>query len=39
MSPRNSLLRRRFLALYGIVTVAIAASFLWQMFHGLCPVP
>jgi hypothetical protein len=24
---------------YGIVTIAIMASFAWQMMHGVCPVP
>jgi hypothetical protein len=24
---------------YAVVTLAIAASFAWQMAHGICPVP
>jgi hypothetical protein len=24
---------------YAVVTLAIAASFAWQMVHGICPVP
>jgi len=32
-------LRRRFLSLYALVILAIAGSFVWQMLHGVCPVP
>ena len=32
-------LRHRFLPIYALVIVAIAASFVWQMLHGVCPVP
>jgi hypothetical protein len=32
-------LRRRFLPIYALAAAAIAASFLWQMLHGICPVP
>ncbi len=32
-------LRRRFLPVYALITLAIAASFAWQMLHGICPVP
>jgi hypothetical protein len=32
-------LRRRFLPLYAALLILIAASFLWQMLHGICPVP
>jgi len=24
---------------YAVVTLAIVASFAWQMMHGICPVP
>lgn len=24
---------------YAVVTLAIVASFAWQMVHGICPVP
>lgn len=24
---------------YAVVTLVIAASFAWQMAHGICPVP
>jgi hypothetical protein len=36
---RRSPLRRRFVAIYAFVIAAIAASFLIQMLHGICPVP
>jgi hypothetical protein len=32
-------LRRFFVPLYAAVFAIIAASFLWQMLHGICPVP
>ena len=32
-------MRKRFMPLYAIVFLAIVASFLWQMLHGICPVP
>jgi hypothetical protein len=32
-------MRRRFLPLYALLIVLIAASFVWQMVHGICPVP
>jgi len=32
-------MRRWFLPIYGLVILAIAASFVWQMLHGICPVP
>ena len=32
-------LRSRFLPLYALVILAIAGSFIWQMLHGVCPVP
>jgi len=32
-------MRKRFAGLYVLVIVAIAASFAWQMLHGICPVP
>jgi hypothetical protein len=32
-------LRRRLIPLYALVILAIAGSFLWQMLHGVCPVP
>lgn len=30
---------RRLLPLYALVILAIAGSFVWQMLHGICPVP
>jgi hypothetical protein len=30
---------RRLVPLYALITFAIAASFFWQMLHGICPVP
>jgi hypothetical protein len=30
---------KRILLGYAVVIVAIAASFGWQMLHGICPVP
>lgn len=36
---RSMPLRQRLLPLYGIAIALIAASFLWQMIHGICPVP
>lgn len=32
-------LRKRFIPLYGGAVLLIAGSFVWQMLHGLCPVP
>jgi hypothetical protein len=32
-------LRKRMSAIYALVIVLIAVSFVWQMIHGLCPVP
>jgi hypothetical protein len=32
-------LRTRFAPIYGVVLALIAATFLWQMMHGICPVP
>ena len=32
-------MRRWFVRIYAIVILAIAASFVWQMLHGVCPVP
>jgi hypothetical protein len=32
-------MRRRFLPFYALLIVLIAASFVWQMVHGICPVP
>jgi len=32
-------MRRRLLPFYVLVSAAIAASFVWQMLHGVCPVP
>jgi hypothetical protein len=32
-------MRRRFLPFYALITMAIAGSFLWQMLHGVCPLP
>jgi hypothetical protein len=32
-------MRRRLMPIYALVIAAIAASFLWQMLHGICPVP
>jgi hypothetical protein len=32
-------MRQRFLGFYALFIVLIAASFVWQMIHGLCPVP
>jgi hypothetical protein len=32
-------LRRSFAPLYALVAVLIAGSFVWQMLHGVCPVP
>jgi hypothetical protein len=32
-------LRRRLVPLYALVILAIAGSFIWQMLHGVCPVP
>ena len=32
-------LRRRFVPFYALAAAAIAGSFLWQMLHGVCPVP
>jgi hypothetical protein len=38
--PRKLRSHRRGMALfYAIVTAAIAASFGWQMLHGICPIP
>jgi len=31
--------RRRLLPFYAAFIVLIAATFLWQMIHGICPVP
>ena len=30
---------RRLIPLYALVILAIAGSFVWQMLHGVCPVP
>jgi hypothetical protein len=30
---------KRIVAGYAVVTLLIAASFAWQMLHGICPVP
>jgi hypothetical protein len=27
------------LLFYAVVTAGIVASFVWQMLHGICPVP
>jgi hypothetical protein len=32
-------MRRRLLPFYVTFIVIIAASFLWQMMHAICPVP
>jgi hypothetical protein len=32
-------LRRRFVPFYALIFAAIVGSFLWQMLHGICPVP
>jgi hypothetical protein len=32
-------LRKRFTPLYATVLALIVAAFLWQMLHGVCPVP
>ena len=32
-------LRARFLPIYALIILAIAGSFVWQMLHGICPVP
>jgi hypothetical protein len=32
-------LRRLFRPFYAVAAILIAASFLWQMMHGSCPVP
>jgi hypothetical protein len=32
-------MRQRFLGFYALFIVLIAASFFWQMIHGICPVP
>ncbi len=32
-------MRRLFFRIYLLVILAIAASFVWQMLHGVCPVP
>jgi hypothetical protein len=37
--PLKRKMRRRFFPFYGVLLALIAASFLWQMLHGVCPVP
>jgi hypothetical protein len=37
--PRRNALRRRLVPLYAVMITLIAFSFLWQMMHGICPVP
>ena len=37
--PLHTAMRRRFVPFYGVLLALIAASFLWQMLHGVCPVP
>lgn len=32
-------MRRWFARIYALVALAIAISFVWQMLHGVCPVP
>jgi hypothetical protein len=32
-------LRKRFAPIYGVILILIVAAFLWQMLHGICPVP
>lgn len=32
-------MRRWFFRFYALIILAIAASFVWQMLHGVCPVP
>jgi len=32
-------LRTRFAPLYGVVFFLIVAAFVWEMLHGVCPVP
>jgi hypothetical protein len=32
-------LRKRFTPLYGVLFALIIAAFLWQMLHGICPLP
>jgi len=32
-------MRQRFVGLYALFIVLIAASFVWQMLHAVCPVP
>jgi hypothetical protein len=32
-------MRKRLTPFYAAILLAIVASFLWQMLHGVCPVP
>ena len=32
-------MRKRLMPFYALIFLVIVASFLWQMLHGVCPVP
>ncbi|MGA7615129.1 MAG: hypothetical protein WBX15_08100 [Thermoanaerobaculia bacterium] len=39
ISSRPPRFSRSTLLFYGVVIAAISGAFVWQMLHGICPVP